>query len=82
MMYHKDLTDNLLNKKIRRKEILLGGNAKLKIYGSLNCASGKRMLRANRVFFSTEKEAAENGYRPCGHCMKPAYNAWKNGFVQ
>lgn len=81
MIFHNDIPDSLLHKKIRRKDILFGGNAKLKIYGRLNCASGKRMLRSNRVFFSAEKDAAINGYRPCGHCMKPAYNAWKNGFV-
>ncbi|EHQ27121.1 Ada metal-binding domain-containing protein [Mucilaginibacter paludis] len=57
--------------------ITLGGNRKLKIYGKLNCKSGKRMKAANRVFFSSEVEAVCAGYRPCGHCMKGEYRLWK-----
>ncbi|MGN6478422.1 MAG: Ada metal-binding domain-containing protein [Flavipsychrobacter sp.] len=54
---------------------------RLKIYGSLSCSSGKRMKRSNRIFFVSEAEAIENGYRPCGHCMKNEYKNWKNGIV-
>ncbi|WP_281166870.1 Ada metal-binding domain-containing protein [Segetibacter koreensis] len=54
---------------------------KLKIYGKLNCISGKRMLKQNRVFFCTEAEAIKNGFRPCGHCMRSDYKKWKNGLV-
>jgi methylphosphotriester-DNA--protein-cysteine methyltransferase len=39
------------------------------------------MKKENRVFFSTEKEALENKYRPCGHCMKASYKKWKNESV-
>lgn len=60
-------------------EIQFGGNAKLKIYGALNCTSGRRMKVENRVFFISEAEARESGYRPCGHCMKQAYKKWKDG---
>jgi len=67
---------------IRQKQILLGGNRKLRVYGTLACSSGKKMKRENRVFFTSEKRAVENGYRPCGHCMKTAYQNWKNGSVQ
>jgi len=35
----------------------------------------------NRVFFISEKEALDNGYRPCGHCMKSEYQKWKDGFI-
>ena len=35
------------------------------------------MKRANRVFFDSEKEARDNGYRPCGNCMRAEYNMWK-----
>jgi methylphosphotriester-DNA--protein-cysteine methyltransferase len=35
------------------------------------------MKRENRVFFSSEKTAIANGYRPCGHCMRAAYKKWK-----
>jgi len=63
---------------ISQGEIQLGGNANLKIYGMLNCNSGKRLKVKNRVFFATEKEAIETGYRPCGHCMRAKYQIWKN----
>jgi methylphosphotriester-DNA--protein-cysteine methyltransferase len=66
---------------IRNGEIVLGGNRQLKIYGTLSCKSGKRMKKENRVFFISEKEALDNGYRPCGHCMKKEYQKWKNGFI-
>ena len=66
-----------LRQLIRQKKLLLGGNHKLKIYGELQCGSGKRMLRENRVFFSSEKEAVAAGFRPCGHCMKDKYLQWK-----
>jgi len=62
---------------IDQGEVSFGGNAKLKIYGRLNCLSGERMKVENRVFFKSEKEAAELGYRPCGHCMRDAYLRWK-----
>ncbi|HZJ36916.1 MAG TPA: Ada metal-binding domain-containing protein [Gillisia sp.] len=58
------------------KAILFGGNKKLKIYGTLNCKSGKRQTKENRVFFSTEKEALESNFRPCGNCMNEAYKKW------
>ncbi len=62
---------------IRKGDITLGGYKKGKIYGLLNCSSGKRMKVENRVFFKNEEEALANGYRPCGHCMKNKYAAWK-----
>jgi methylphosphotriester-DNA--protein-cysteine methyltransferase len=59
-----------LFKSIRSGKIRFAGNTRLKIYGQLNCWSGKRMKKENRVFFKTEKEALEFGFRACGHCMK------------
>jgi hypothetical protein len=56
--------------------IRLAGNSKLKIYGQLNCRSGKRMKLDNRVFFTGEAEAIASGYRPCGHCMPDDYQNW------
>ena len=70
-----------LKELIDQKQVSLGGNSKLKIYGTLQCASGKRMKTENRVFFSNEKEAIAAGYRPCGHCMNTQYKAWKNGLI-
>jgi methylphosphotriester-DNA--protein-cysteine methyltransferase len=76
MIKHIDISDNDLRKKIRRKETCFGGNRKLKIYGTLQCKSGKRMKRENRIFFVSEDEAVNEGFRPCGHCMKTAYKKW------
>ena len=61
---------------MKNKQITFAGNKKLRIYGALICSSGKRMKKENRVFFSSEKEAVENGYRPCGHCMNETYEDW------
>jgi len=30
-----------------------------------------------RVFFADEETAIAVGYRPCGTCMKEAYDKWK-----
>lgn len=81
MIKHTDVTDKELRELIRRKQLLLGGNRNLKIYGTLCCKSGKRMKRANRVFFISENEAVNKNYRPCAHCMPVIYKKWKNGSV-
>jgi methylphosphotriester-DNA--protein-cysteine methyltransferase len=39
-----------------------------KIFGRLDCKSGMRMKKENRVFFHTLKEAILEGYRPCKNC--------------
>ncbi|REC61549.1 metal-binding protein [Chryseobacterium pennae] len=77
MILHSQFSASELRSKIRKQEIRLGGNKKLKIYGLLSCASGKRMKRENRIFFTNEEEALQNGFRPCGHCMKEKYQQWK-----
>lgn len=77
MLLHSNVTSTALKSLIRNGHILFGGNSRLKIYGTLRCASGRRMKMANRVFFTTEQEAVDAGYRPCGHCMKNAYTQWK-----
>ena len=61
---------------IRSGQIRFGGNKTLKIYGTLSCSSGKRMKVKNRVFFESEAEAQQAGYRPCGHCMQEKYKLW------
>lgn len=81
MVIHSEISDSELFKKLLRKEICYGGNRNLKIYGTLNCTSGKRMKRENRVFFTSEKEALQNEFRPCGHCIKQEYKKWKDGFI-
>lgn len=76
MIKHPEINDRDLKMKIKQEEICFGGNGKLKIYGTLQCKSGKRMKRENRVFFASENEAIKTGYRPCGHCMKIEYKKW------
>ena len=77
MLLHSTITSTALKSLLRKGHILFGGNRRLKIYGTLRCASGRRMKMANRVFFATEQEAVDAGYRPCGHCIKNAYTQWK-----
>jgi methylphosphotriester-DNA--protein-cysteine methyltransferase len=77
MFHHVGAGKTKLRLLIDSGEIKFGGNKKLKIYGTLSCKSGKRMKVENRVFFSSEMEAINHGYRPCGHCMKSEYQKWK-----
>lgn len=89
MINHKDLGDKpftrfrVLQSLIANGKITLGGYRKNKIYGLLNCNSGKRMKTENRVFFTNEQEAIAAGYRPCGNCMPAQYKQWKqtNGTI-
>lgn len=81
MWRHCELTQPELHLKLIQQEILFAGNAQLKIYGRLTCASGKRMLKKNRVFFVDEQEAITQGFRPCGHCMQQAYKKWKDATI-
>ena len=83
MIHHVDMGKTIfarkrkLNALIKKAEIVLGGNKQLKIYGTLSCKSGIRMKTENRVFFGSEEEAINLGYRPCGHCMRNEYQQWK-----
>lgn len=72
------MTDKELRKMIKNREVCIGGNRKLKIYGRLDCRSGKKMSRKNRVFFNSEQEAKDHNYRPCGHCLREKYLKWKH----
>lgn len=77
MIEHQDLNQLDLHKHLKNKLIRLAGNRKLKIYGTLQCTSGKRMKKENRVFFKNEEEAINLGFRPCGHCLRNKYRQWK-----
>ncbi|MEQ9287287.1 MAG: Ada metal-binding domain-containing protein [Cyclobacteriaceae bacterium] len=81
MVRHCEISNPELLKKIRAREINFAGNARLKIYGRLNCKSGKRMKKENRVFFASDGEATRHHYRPCGHCMGKYYKQWKVGLI-
>ena len=39
-----------------------------KVFGRLDCKSGMRMHKKNRVFFLSLEDAVTNGYRPCKKC--------------
>jgi len=62
---------------------LFGGHAKQRIYGRLDCRAATRALsrtgtyRRHRVFFADEAAALAAGYRPCGVCLRPQYQAWR-----
>src|SRR5436190_20537362 len=81
MIKHTEINDKVLHAAIKQGRFLFGGNIKLKIYGRLDCLSGKRLGKANRVFFVSETEAVMQGYRPCGHCMNAAYKQWKHELI-
>jgi len=83
MILHTSLGDNAFKRSrqlkilLNKNEITFAGNLRLKIYGTLDCTSGKRMKIQSRVFFSSEAEAIDLGYRPCGYCLPVAYKKWK-----
>lgn len=77
MFHHSKLSNEEFRSFIRKREIKLGGNKQLRIYGTLSCRSGKRMKKENRVFFTSGEEAIREGYRPCGHCMKKEFRTWQ-----
>ena len=76
MFCHQDIERDLF-KLLRLKVISFAGNRTLKIYGRLDCASGKRMKTMNRVFFKNEDDALKNGYRPCGNCMPDKFRKYR-----
>ena len=63
---------------------LLGGHARTRVYGRLDCPVALSLLRRgfkprHRVFFADEETAIAAGYRPCGACLRDRYRAWKRG---
>ncbi|MBE2316427.1 metal-binding protein [Solirubrobacter sp. CPCC 204708] len=62
---------------------LLGGHARTRVYGRLDCPVALSFLRRgfepkHRVFFADEAAAIAAGYRPCGACQREKYRAWKD----
>jgi len=76
---HIEISDVELRKQIRKGQIRYGANSKLKIFGKLDCNSGKGMKKENRLFFNSSSEAIQFGFRPCGHCMRKEWLDWKKG---
>lgn len=77
MIQHNQTSSELM-RLVHAGKIKFAGNKKLRIYGKLNCASGKRMKKGNRVFFSSHEEAELLGYRPCRKCMQHQQPATSN----
>jgi methylphosphotriester-DNA--protein-cysteine methyltransferase len=77
LIKHSAINNAKILKLVKQHKICFGGNEKLKIYGTLRCKAGKRIKKENRVFFVSENEAIQHGYRPCGLCMKQAFQKWK-----
>ena len=60
----------------------LGGHARTKVYGRLDCPVALSLLRRgfqprHRVFFADESVAIAAGSRPCGACQREKYRVWK-----
>ena len=60
----------------------LGGHARSRIYGRLDCPGARRAIARGgyvrqRVFFADEATAIRAGFRPCAVCLPAAYKAWK-----
>lgn len=62
----------------------LGGNAKHKIYGRLDCGAARSSVARygeaytkHRVFFASAEAAIGAGFKPCGSCMHAEYLQWK-----
>ena len=82
MIRHTAIDDEDMCRLILGGHIRYGGNRRLRIYGRLNCVSGKRMNRDTRVFFGDAAEARAAGFRPCGDCLRPAFQRWKLAKVE
>jgi methylphosphotriester-DNA--protein-cysteine methyltransferase len=78
MIAHTDLSRNQLRDMLQSGQLTLAGNRKLRIYGQISCASGKRMKKENRVFFHDARQAEQEGFRPCGRCMPAGYRRWQS----
>lgn len=65
-------------RRLRHREIMAAGNTSSHIYGRLDCVFGKRMNKGNRIFFKSFQQAIDQGFRPCGHCLKDHYRHYKN----
>jgi len=78
MIEHQKISSAELRRLIRNKTVKNAGNLRLGIYGTLQCSSGKRMKKENRVFFIDASEALDHHFRPCGHCLREQYNRWKS----
>lgn len=47
-----------------------------KIFGRLDCKTGMRMLKKNRVFFHSYEDAIAVGFRPCKLCKPTPHDTY------
>ena len=78
MIRHDHIDGAALHRMIWDGRLTFAGNRRLKIFGRLDCRAGRRLARANRVFFTSRSEAERSGYRPCARCLPAAYDVWKS----
>lgn len=81
MIRHDTIHEASLHRMIRDGRLTFAGNRRLKIFGRLDCRTGRRLGRENRVFFATRSEAEGCGYRPCARCLRAAYDVWKSAVI-
>jgi methylphosphotriester-DNA--protein-cysteine methyltransferase len=60
----------------------LGGHARTRVYGRLDCPVALSLLRRgfeprHRVFFADAETAIAAGFRPCGACLHHRYREWR-----
>lgn len=74
MKTYRVLKDNKIIESLKPGKY--AGWKKGKIFGRLDCKSGKRLMKKqNRVFFLTFQDAINAGYKPCKKCCpKPRDN--------
>jgi hypothetical protein len=61
---------------------VLGGHRGNRIYGELDCHTACAWIEKGhyvkqRVFFASEADALDAGYRPCARCRPDDYAQWK-----
>ena len=52
---------------------LYAGITTMKIFGTLDCKSGMRAKKENRIFFHFWNDAVAAGFRPCKLCKPTKY---------
>jgi hypothetical protein len=79
MLDHTHLSDEELDALIALGAITHGGHRRHGIYGRVGCRAERRYTaRVNRVYFGSELEAVEAGFRPCSVCLKARYRRWRS----
>jgi len=76
---YKIMKDDGCIARSKRKGKYAGWNGRRKdrkIFGRLDCKSGIRMKKENRVFFHTWSDAVAAGFRPCKNCKPTPHDTY------